>query len=260
MGLDHGEGPATTSTVMDLLAFNSLDPSAIVGSLKAAHENAQGARDVISSEMWECLNATWFEVPARQVQGTRVGPHAFLRWVRERSALFAGLADSTMSRSDAWRFVVLGRSLERVDMTARLMSVRVAAGGHAPNWPTLLRAAGAEEAFLSAYGGNQTPGAIAEFLLRDRLFPRSAFHALLDAETCLAELGTGLSRSGIADPSQRIVGQMRTKLEYVDGSTLLSSLADLLDSISESCAQASLAIGGTYFGSIHSIQWEAEEG
>ena len=260
MGLDPGDGPVTTATVMELLAFNSDNPSAIVGSLHAAHENAQGTRDIMSSEMWECLNTTWFEIPARRSHGTRLGPHSFLRWVRERSSLFAGLADSTMSRSDAWRFVVLGRSLERVDMTARLMSVRVAAGGHAPNWPTLLRAAGAEEAFLSAYGGTQDPASIAEFLLRDRLFPRSAFHALLEAETCLAELNSGLSRSGISDPSQRIIGQMRTSLEYVDGATLLTNLATILDSISESCAKASLAIGSTYFGSIHSIRWEAEEG
>ncbi|GAA3299942.1 hypothetical protein GCM10020218_090760 [Dactylosporangium vinaceum] len=31
--------------------------------------------------------------------------------------MLAGLAESTMSRDDGWRFLVLGRSLERVDMT-----------------------------------------------------------------------------------------------------------------------------------------------
>jgi uncharacterized alpha-E superfamily protein len=260
MGLEPGEQPATTETVMDLLAFDATNASAIVGSLKAAHENAMGSRDVMSSEMWECLNTTWFEIPARRVQVQRIGAHSFLRWVRDRSALFAGLTDSTMSRSDAWRFVVLGRSLERVDMTTRLMSVRVAAGGHAPDWPTLLRAAGAEEAFLSAYGGGEQPERIAEFLLRDRLFPRSAFHALLEAERRLSELASGQSRSGVADPALRIIGQMRTRLEYVETSTLLGDLASLLELISESCAMASLAVGESYFGSIHSIHWEAEQG
>ena len=58
----------------------------------------------------------------------------------------------------------------------------------------------------------------------------------------------------------RIIGQMRTRLEYVESSTLLSELAPLLESIAESCARASLAVGKTYFGTIHSIQWEAEAG
>ncbi len=30
-----------------------------------------------------------------------------------------------MSHDDAWRFLVLGRSLERVDMTARLLLARM---------------------------------------------------------------------------------------------------------------------------------------
>ena len=37
--------------------------------------------------------------------------------------MFSGSRTSTMSRDDAWRFFVLGRSLERVDMTARLLAV-----------------------------------------------------------------------------------------------------------------------------------------
>ena len=45
--------------------------------------------------------------------------------MRERAAIVAGLTDSTMSRDDAWRFLVLGRSLERVDMLARLLSTAV---------------------------------------------------------------------------------------------------------------------------------------
>jgi len=252
-----GQG-ATTAGVMEALAFDAENPSAIVGSLRCAHENALGSRDVISSEMWECLNTTWFEIPARRARSNRLGPDSFLRGVRERAALFAGLTDATMSRTDAWRFVVLGRSLERVDMTARLLSVRVAAGGHAPDWPTLLRAAGAEEAFLRAHVGVDEPQRIAEFLLMDRLFPRSVLHALTVAESCLTELETTASRTGVADPSRRIIGQIRTRLEYVEVDRLLPELASMLEATSEACAAAAIAIAQRYFGSIANVQWEAE--
>ena len=36
-----------------------------------------------------------------------------------------GLTDATMSRDEGWLFLVLGRSVERVDMTARLLLDRL---------------------------------------------------------------------------------------------------------------------------------------
>ncbi len=37
-----------------------------------------------------------------------------------------------------------------------------------------------------------------EFLVLDRLFPRSAFHALGEAQRCLAELDPDVGRVGVA--------------------------------------------------------------
>ena len=120
-----------------VLAFQTPDTTSIAGAVSAARENARGARDAISSEMWECLNATHNALPAMVAQAAAVGPHALFTYVKERAAILSGLADSTMSRDDGWRFLVLGRSLERVDMTARMLSAGLArlrgphrVGGH----------------------------------------------------------------------------------------------------------------------------------
>lgn len=259
MGLElEVDHDATTEYVMSVLAFDPHNPSAIVGSLGAARENALGSRDVISSEMWECLNTTWFSLPASQARSARLGPHAFLQAIRERAALFAGLTDATMSRSDAWRFVVLGRSLERVDMTTRLLSVRVAAGGHAPDWGTLLRAAGAEEAFLRVAVDLDDPAHVAEFLLLDHQFPRSVLHALTVAESCLADLEGSAEHGAITDPSRRIVGQARNRLEYLEKDSLVPELVEILESTAHACSLASEAVAHRYFGSSRSVQWEAE--
>ena len=93
-----------------------------------------GAREVVSSELWQCINAMWNAVPERQRAARRVGPHEFFTFVEDRAAMFAGLADSTMSRDDGWRFLVLGRSVERVDMIVRLLMSRV---GDKPTSPGL---------------------------------------------------------------------------------------------------------------------------
>jgi len=106
--------------VLDRLAFDATYHSAIVGSLGAARENARRARETVSTDMWQALNTTWIGIDRVRRRATTA--HDFFAWVRERAALVAGIADETMSRDDTWRFLVLGRSLERADMTARLVA------------------------------------------------------------------------------------------------------------------------------------------
>ena len=140
LGMDAGGERVDMQQVLDQLAFDARSTGSIEGALGAARLNARSAREAVSSEMWECLNSTWHALADQRLAARRTGPYAYLELVRRRAALFFGLADSTMSRDDSWRFVVLGRSLERVDMTVRLLSVRVLDAAHAPDWPTLLSA------------------------------------------------------------------------------------------------------------------------
>ena len=135
------------------LAFDRTSPSSIVGALSAARENARGAREVLSAEIWESLNVTHNALPQQRTMARRYGPHSLFRFVRERSAMVFGLADATMSRDESWLFLILGRSLERVDMTSRIISTRVLAGDAAPSWTLVLRSTGAYEPYLRTYRG-----------------------------------------------------------------------------------------------------------
>ncbi|MEV4561892.1 alpha-E domain-containing protein [Kitasatospora sp. NPDC049285] len=241
-------------SVLARLAFDAASPGSIEGALTAARQNALTARDVVSTEMWETLNSTWHQLAEHRRAARRTGPHAYLGLVRRRAALFFGLADSTMSRDDGWRFVVLGRSLERVDMIARLLAVRVLAAVHAPDWPTLLSASGAEEAFVRARGAGSDPGEVAAFLLLDRGFPRSVLHALSAAEECLAELGGGTPALRRPEPVRLAVGRMRTRLEYLD-SAELEQLPALLGELQLACGEATRAVAERYFPYDGPIEW-----
>jgi uncharacterized alpha-E superfamily protein len=241
--------------VLFRLVFETQSPSAIAGSMLGARAGARGIREVISSEMWECLNVTAHGLAGQKRAAERLGPHVYLRYVRERSALFFGLADSTMSRDDAWRFLVLGRSLERADMTARLLLARMAAPDDI-GWPVLLRACGAHESFIRTHGWAAEPMRVAEFLLLDRLFPRSVVHALGTAEECLAALNPGPTRAGVDDPARRPVGRLRNRLEYADPKQLPAQLPELLSTLQETCVQASEAIARQYFQYQAAVAWE----
>ena len=220
-----------------------------------ARAGARGIREVISSEMWECLNVTAHGLAGQEAAAERLGPHVYLRYIRERAALFFGLADSTMSHDDAWRFLVLGRSLERADMTARLLLASMSAPDDL-GWPVLLRACGAHESFIRTHGWAAEPARVAEFLLLDRLFPRSVVHALATAEDCLAALNPGPIRAGVDDPARRPVGRMRNRLEYADPKQLPAQLPELLSALQETCVQASEAITRRYFQYQSPVAWE----
>ena len=240
--------------VLDRLAFDQENFSSIVGSLGAARENARRAREVVSVEMWECLNTTWIGVEQARRRST---VHQFFGWVRERGALVAGIADATMSRDDAWRFLVLGRSIERADMTARLVATSTISGT-VPSWTTLLRSCGAHESYVRTYRGMASDERAAEFLLLDRLFPRSVLHALTQAEECLEELSPATERVGVSDRGRRKLGRARTSLEYRRLEEVLENLPEEMEAVQRACSDASEAIASRYFPRLVTTAWLEE--
>ena len=255
MGVKAPESTLDNAAMLGILAFDSASSTSIAGSLVAARENARSARDSISSEMWECLNGTFNALPG-MVAGA--SPHAFFSYVKERAAILHGLGDSTMSRDDGWLFLVLGRSLERVDMTARMMSASFGDGSGPAEWITTLRSCSAHEAFLRTYRRRVEPDLVAEFLLLDRLFPRSTFHALGQAEKCLAELQPGAGRAGLDDEARRILGRARTDLEFRRVQEIIADLPSYLSSLQTACAEAGDAVARRFFRQSAPQEWHLE--
>lgn len=249
------EAVITARQVTELLAFDPACPSSIVSSLSAARANALGVSEAISSEIFEALNITYNALPRPLHPSERLPPYAFFRFVRERAAIVAGLTESTMSRDNAWRFMVLGRSLERVDMLARLLSTAVTGADPGPDWVILLRSFSAHEAFLRTYRREPDPLLAAEFLLLDRLFPRSVFCALSSAEERLAELDPASGRVGTSDEARRILGHLRTTLEFHRIDDLVQDLSNLLGDLQKGVAAASAAIAARYFRHTAPIVW-----
>jgi uncharacterized alpha-E superfamily protein len=239
---------------LDQLAYDLKSPSAIAGAVLAARSGARSVREVISGEMWECLNVTALALPDQRKAAERLGPHVYLRFVRERAALFFGLADSTMSHDDAWRFLILGRSVERVDMTARMLLARMPAAPQELGWQMLLHACGAYESFARTRSWTGGSRDVAEFLVLDRLFPRSVLHAMATAQECLAALDPGAAADAAGDLAR--IAKMRARLEE-SGSRLLSDqLATVLSELQQTCLEASEAIAEHYFSYAQPAEWE----
>lgn len=241
--------------VLTLLAVDRSEPASIAYSLGAARENARRAREIVSSELWECLNTTRARMP-RKVAGDKV--HEFFGWVRERSALAVGIIESATSRDEAWQFFTLGRSIERADMTARLLATRSLTEASGPSWTTILRSCGAYEAYLRTYRGVPSAKNAAEFLLLDRLFPRSILFSVRRAEACMRDIDPRADRSGTSDQAQRLLGQIRSQLEYRPIVEILDDLPQHMDSVQLATSAASEAIRQRYFPSNAAPNWVSE--
>ena len=230
--------------LLSILTVDRNDPSSIASSLNSARENARRVREIVSTELWECLNTTRSRMP-RKVALDRA--HDFFAWVRERTALAVGIVESSTSRDEAWTFFTLGRSLERVDMTARLLATSELTEASGPSWTTILRSCGAYEAYLRTYRGVPSATNAAEFLLLDRIFPRSVIFALSRAESCLADLAPSTDRVGVSDAALRQLGQIRTNLEYRSAPDILANLTSEMVALQQGVGEISEAIRLRYF-------------
>ncbi len=197
--------------LLEILGVERDNTTSIAFSLDQARENARRAREVISSEMWEVLNTNRAKMP-RRVSADKV--HGFFSWVRDRTALAVGTMESSAIRDETWSFFTVGRSIERADMTARLLSTRALIEEGGPSWTTILRSCGAYEAYLRRYRGMPSAENAAEFLVLDRLFPRSILFQVIRAETCVQEIEPQLDRSVITNTVLRELGQIRGELEF----------------------------------------------
>jgi uncharacterized alpha-E superfamily protein len=238
--------------VLQRLAMDRSEPASIAYSLAAARENARRAREIVSTEVWECLNTTSARMP-RRLQGEKV--HEFFGWVHERAALAVGIFDSATSRDEAWQFFTLGRNIERADMTARLLATRSLTEASGPSWTTILRSCGAYEAYLRTYRGVPSSKNAAEFLILDRLFPRSILFALNQAEGCMQELEPHSNRAVVGGTAQRLLGQARSTLEYTPIGDVLDDLLPHMDAIQQVTIDTSEAIRQRFFPTHAEPSW-----
>jgi uncharacterized alpha-E superfamily protein len=258
----HDTVPETIREVLELLAFDADNPSSIAGSLTAARQNARGVRESLSNDIWECLNTTFLELPRRVSTARQFGPAPFFTYVRQRAAMFSGYVASTISRDAGYDFLALGRSLERADMTARLLAAAVSTPSRDADWVTTLRACSAHEAYLRTYQRGMEVRLVLEFLLVDRLFPRSVLHALTVGDEALTRIEPPMERTnrGVhAYDARRVMGRVRTDLEFLPPDKLLDGLPERLHRVQQGASDVSEAIARRYFSSSAVVGWTHEE-
>jgi len=196
---DAREKRAEERDIVYFLIGDLDNPGSIFSSVCAARENARTLRDVLPNEVWEHMNELYMEIkeklPAALSKRTRFH---FLQHIVRGMQTLTGELEGTMSRNDAFTLLMLGRNLERADMTSRIIDVRSAqllpadAPGFQPfetiQWLNLLKSLSGYQMYRLSQRTRVSRSAVLEFVLRDLQFPRACLFCLKEVEHFLRAL------------------------------------------------------------------------
>ena len=169
--------------VARLLTLDTDSPASVVSCVARARERGRTMRDVISTEMWEGLNAFYLALGRHDLQAAlRNGPYSLYQEVKEYCALFWGLVDRTMLRDEARAFLEAGGRIEEADMVLRMLRVAVPTGpledGYETEALALLHATGGFQAYRRAVRSAPALAPVARFLLFNSSYPGSIASSL----------------------------------------------------------------------------------
>lgn len=255
MGVESGADVGLEALVR-ILGWDAASPASMVNAFWGARESARRSREVVSMDLWEAVNTTWNIVRNSRLQRYRAIESC--RIIRERCATITGLVDATMSHDQGWQFLMLGKTLERVDMTARIIGSAMHLPDEDAAWMHALRGNGAYHAFRLTHRGAEDPQDAAEFLLLDRRFPRSVVFCLDRAEGLLRGLDTEAGAAHL-DETIRVLGAARADLEYRPRTELLESVGNRMASLQHTIVQADRAVAARYFDVANTTTWQAGE-
>ncbi|MCU1364390.1 MAG: hypothetical protein JWN39_29 [Ilumatobacteraceae bacterium] len=193
------------SSIVHFLIADEQNSNCVVNCVAQARENLRSSREVVPREAWKVVNDLYLYVAAHRSDGvSRRSRSRFADRVIADAQRLDGVLSATMSRDHAYEFLRIGQSIERADMTTRVLGVRAAAlvGGDGDpfaevQWMGVLRSLSALQMYQRATRSPIDGTAVIDFLLHDRAFPRSVMSCLQTVRDALSRLPRGDQMSGV---------------------------------------------------------------
>lgn len=190
---------ASTEKNVTAFIFSDRDnPGSIVSSISSARENMRTTREILPSETWESVNAMYLSVKERAGKDLpRSKRHKVLNEIIKSCQHISGLLAGTMNHDEAYQFILMGRKLERSDMSSRIVDVGTAslAGEKSETipyqnvlWISILRSLSAYQMYRLNVRRKVEPESVLHFLIKSTVFPRAVAHNLLELEACVKKL------------------------------------------------------------------------
>jgi uncharacterized alpha-E superfamily protein len=243
--------------IAPLLTLDTTSPASVVSCVYRARERARTLRDVISTEMWEALNGFYLSLGRYDLAAAlATGPYSVYQEVKERCALFWGLAERTMLADEGRSFLEAGGRIEAADMVLRMLRVSVPeemtravnpdedAEAHQGEALALLQAVGGFQAYRRAVRQSPELRSVVRFILYESTYPGSVASSLdqlreaLDTADAVPRSSQPVLRLG------RLIADLELQRRTPEQSLVLG---DLLARVQEELELIDRAIDERYF-------------
>lgn len=168
---------------------------------------------------------------------------------------FAGLISESVTRTHGWRFLHLGRRIERTYQTAELLAATLCdpIADERPLLEAILRVTDSLMTYRSRYLLELQPAAVIDLLINDDINPRSIGYQVEQIAQLIDELPTDHADCGLGD-DQLKAESLRHRVRMSDPSELATlsatkgrqSLRELLESLIKDLPELSDAITARY--------------
>lgn len=184
---------ANEQAVLFYVALDLKNPYSIASTVNYARENTRGARDTITTELWEAINKYYHQV--NEVALSPFEPDDTFDLTQNMIShcnIIKGLIDNTMMHNDAWHLISLGIHLERAIQIMRIIITKTddianlektvvnnsIANYH---WSTLLKSAESYDMCNRHYKAIPSRSNVLDFLILNQSFPKSISYNLATA-------------------------------------------------------------------------------
>jgi uncharacterized alpha-E superfamily protein len=232
---DAGHARANESDVVRFLVADPSNHGSVVSSVALARENLRTTREILPREAWQALNDLYLYSARDAESGVdRRSRSRFLARIIAEHQRLDGVIAGGMRRDEAYEMWRLGQSIERADMTTRVVGVRAAALLSAPEavddfdevqWMGVLRSLSALQMYQRATRGPIDGAGVVSFLLFDEQFPRSVAGCLSRIREALGRLPSPESTTPAVEALADSLARMRA--DASDGASLDAAMDEL---------------------------------
>ncbi|NMA96509.1 MAG: hypothetical protein GX970_00095, partial [Phyllobacteriaceae bacterium] len=219
-------------------------PRGLLASIDSAVHSASQVRDRFSPDGWLALND--LQKSARRF-ATRVQPgddaSRAMTVLLRKLAGFSGLVHENMYRFAGWRFLELGRRLERAMQIARVTGWLSASDAPDGSLEMLLEIGDSVMSHRRRYSVSAGTQSVVDLLILDPLNPRSALFQLNEVRDQLERLPGGIENGQLA-PTVKSALQIHSELIIADPADMTP---ERLEKLAGDIGMLSSLIASTYF-------------
>ncbi len=233
---DSAASPAHAESLIREVLFDADRPGSVTETLRLLHRVAGMVRDRISTDMWRVVSGLKFSGPRGTIEhfplrnGAPLMSHDGPDPAETLSdaldemnrligglAAFSGLAMESMTRGQGWRFLDMGRRLERSMHLVRLLHGTLVAvsANEGPLLEALLEIADSSMTYRRRYLSSVQTAPVLDLLLADETNPRSLVFQLAALADDVDHLPRDLTHSG-RSAEQRLTLSAVTSLQLAD--------------------------------------------